>query len=392
MSADRRRLGRILVGAVSEPGTASRDALADLVAGRDITGLPDLAVAHHVSNAVYQALRPLEGVDGSALGRIEQHYRAALRRHLRALVDLAAVGDLFAPVDLPWLVVKGPVLSERLYGPSSPRNYADLDVVVPRRDFRGAVQRCLDAGLPVVQNDWAVAAEELAGEVCTILPSGTAMDLHWELQYHARSRARFSTRLAEMLERAVLVDIAGTRLRTLDPADTLLHLALHAATGGGGRLQWIKDIERAVTVGQPDWDEVVVRARAYGLAVVVGVMLDRARDVLAAPVPDGVSAALGAPTWRRIVRGAARISPIERSAGRRALSTIVVRSTGPTTRSSLRGLAQQARAASHPPAGPKSHVEVLRGHDPALAAFLDAVSGPSAAEPAALHHSAEVPA
>jgi hypothetical protein len=374
VTGSRGRVGDVLVSTLLEPGTPRREALGDLVRGQDLTSLPALASAHRVSNAAYRALSGLDGVDPSVLSLLEREYQASLRRHLRALVDLGAVAEIMTSRGFPWLAVKGPVVSERLYGPDNHRNYADLDVLVPRGEFQAVVESCVDRGLAVVQTDWGVAVRELAGEVCLILPSGTAMDLHWDLLYHERTRRSFAFDVQEMFDRRVDVDLTGTAVPTLDPADTLLHLALHAAKGGGVRLQWLKDIERAVSVGQPDWDAVVTRSRRWGLTLVAGVMLDRARRVLDAPVPDEVGHALGGRPWRQVVRAADRIRPVERTVGRHAISTMVARATGPSGWSSLRLLAQQARISLRSPATGQPAYEVRRGRDPALDAFLHAVS------------------
>ena len=49
----------------------------------------------------------------------------------------------------------------------------------------------------------------------------------------------------ELFGRARRVSLDGPEVLTLDPADTLLQLAVHAGLSGGAKLAWLKDIDRA---------------------------------------------------------------------------------------------------------------------------------------------------
>ena len=79
---------------------------------------------------------------------------------------------------------------------------------------------------------------------------------------------------------------------TLDPVDTLLTLAFHAARSDGHRLVWLKDVERAVAVEEPDLDELVRRCRAARCAPPVGLILSRARSLLDAEIPAEIIRAM----------------------------------------------------------------------------------------------------
>jgi hypothetical protein len=115
---------------------------------------------------------------------------------------------------------------------------------------------------------------------------------------------------------------------TLDPIDTLLHLALHAGLSGGAKLSWLKDIERAAAVEPIEWDELVRRARAWGAGEVIAVSFRRSRSLLDAPIPDGVVEALsGNRVWQTLVRGSERLSPPERPPNRPTLARAVTRAT-----------------------------------------------------------------
>jgi hypothetical protein len=82
-----------------------------------------------------------------------------------------------------------------------------------------------------------------------------------------------------MLERSVETTVGNTTVSTLNPADTLLHLAYHTAHSGGHRLVWLKDVERACMTPKLDWHEVIHRARRDGIALALAVVLARVSRV-----------------------------------------------------------------------------------------------------------------
>jgi hypothetical protein len=132
----------------------------------------------------------------------------------------------------------------------------------------------------------------------------------------------------EDVRRRVRVDLGGHPVPTLDPADSLIHLAVHAALSGGDRLVWIKDIERAVVIRRPDWEELVARSREWRVNGPVGVMLHRARVLLDAPVPRHVPKSLIGARRYRLVERIDRRWPVEASRGGPAPGRVMPRVIG----------------------------------------------------------------
>src|SRR5204863_286997 len=124
-------------------------------------------------------------------------------------------------------------------------------------------------------------------------------------------RRATAIRMEEAFERARTVEVNGATFRTTDPADTLIHLAVHACLAGGGRLIWMRDLEQAVVNDRPAWADVIARATAWRVDLLVGQMLLRSRQLLSTPVPDEVLRALVPGTlWRGIVGSLDRVFPI----------------------------------------------------------------------------------
>ena len=129
---------------------------------------------------------------------------------------------------------------------------------------------------------------------------------------------------------------------TFDETDTLVQLALHAAMAGGNRLLWCKDLEQAVTNGDPDWDQVIARARAANAGPPVAVMLALASRALCFDIPSGVISELSpGALWMRITCGADRVAPVERWSGGRSVVRDVARATRRNDRASTNALVRR---------------------------------------------------
>jgi hypothetical protein len=153
-----------------------------------------------------------------------------------------------------------------------------------------------------------------------------SIDLHWHVHYSDEYRRSFAIEPEAMIERHRVVNVAGTPTPTLDPVDTLLMLAFHAARSNGHRLIWMKDIERSVAIESPDLSELVARARAARCAPPVGLMLQRARLLLDAEVERATIDELIPPSLRCVDRVTNWLSPPVRVQGHATLNELVMRS------------------------------------------------------------------
>jgi hypothetical protein len=154
----------------------------------------------------------------------------------------------------------------------------------------------------------------------------------------------------ELFERARRVPLPHSRVPTLDPADTLVHLGLHGCLSGANRLVWLKDMEQAMSAEELLWDDVVARSRASGADLAVASMLRLARTVIGTPVPDDVMRDLGGSrAWPRLVATAGRIPRLEETTGRRSLLRLTARSTRRDERSSIAALSRRALTALRHP-------------------------------------------
>src|SRR5205823_37623 len=116
-------------------------------------------VVGHAHEAVGQVV-PREVA--TSLERLQRDEHA---RKLIAGANLRRSDQLLRALDVPFLIVKGPVLSGVLYDNPRLRSYRDLDVIVPRRCFGRALAVFEQSGARVVDANWPYFLEHLAGQL-----------------------------------------------------------------------------------------------------------------------------------------------------------------------------------------------------------------------------------
>jgi hypothetical protein len=304
-------IGRALVDCVSG---APSHALRSVVDEGLLERLVEAGRYHRVLNMVHLALKEIPGGNHELRAALERYYLHQIGHHLRALADLRSLENVLSEHGVPWLLVKGPVLSEVVYERPDLRVYNDLDVVIAREAFPDAIDALEASGFDLLDRNWELIRRERRAQLHLSLRLGTVADVHHHLLNRAVVRHSLSLPMDDLWERATPVAVGNVHVRTLDPADTLLHLCIHAGLAGGDRLLWMKDIEQALLNQPIAWDDVVHRARSWRAGALVGVVLHRARTEIGAPVPaDAVEALFGSRSRLAVSSWVDRIWPPNRS-------------------------------------------------------------------------------
>jgi hypothetical protein len=214
----------------------------------------------------------------------------AMMRHLRATTAVGVVARALG--DVPWLVYKGPALSEVAHPVPGLRSYGDIDLLVPPNQLRTAVDRLAEAGWSAVRKVGRFRLEVTPGELDLRRPGWESLDLHWSPMLTKTLRTRFPVSTDEVIARRTALDLGGVPAWTMDAADTLVHVCYHGAGTGAVQLGYLLDADQAARRVE-DWDAVVARARATRTAGQLLVVLARAHAVLGTPLPDGLTRDLG---------------------------------------------------------------------------------------------------
>lgn len=340
-----RPLADVLIEAVRTPNTPAEQA------GRLLTAaasqLDELAAAaehHRISPAVYRLVRPTETCPPKVVDSLAGSYHQQVTRHLITSADLAVAGQALSGSGITWLVMKGPVLSDRLWPSPDMREYFDLDIVVARPQFGDAIAALEAAGATLVDRNWPLINWQRRAELTLLLPNGTGLDLHWDLVNDYRTRQHLAVPTADMMTRACRVSLGQMSVPTFDAADTLLSLAVHAALSGANRLMWLRDVELALSVAELDLDEFTERAERSRLSLICQIVLAKVHRTLGTETPSSISRA----PWQLVTGIADRRWPAPRLPSERRSGQLLYRSTRSNSAQSLRAA---VGSVVHPPRG-----------------------------------------
>ena len=139
---------------------ARRSALQSFVdAGIDWDVVQREARRHRVLPLLYRALEEVLGPDlpSSLREQAEEHRRGVRIRNTFVVQELGRLTECFDRADLPFLVMKGPVLARTAYGDIALRHSVDADVFVPRTRFSEVERALHDLGYEYAEKRKAVA-------------------------------------------------------------------------------------------------------------------------------------------------------------------------------------------------------------------------------------------
>ncbi|MGA8539912.1 MAG: nucleotidyltransferase family protein, partial [Terriglobales bacterium] len=250
---------------------------------------------------------------------LQSTYEANLRRSLWFTAQLARIMEHFQREQLPAIAYKGPVLAQSLYRDLGLRSFSDLDFLISPADFARAKQALSEIGYrpaanftPAVERLWlrtgyersfdGAAGENLVELQWALLPYFYGVDFHGN-----------DLRIDDLMARSGRTVVGRCEIPCLSPEDSLLALCLHAAKHLWMRLLWLTDIAETFRTQTIDYSLVFSRARALGVARMLGISFWLVRNVLHSELPQpaddliltdpGVSK-LGLEFAQRLARGA----------------------------------------------------------------------------------------
>lgn len=232
---------------------------------------------------------------------LDELRRRALGRTARALMLVTELKSLLASMEAggaPAVAWKGPVLAYAVYPSPELRTFVDLDLLVRRRDLARARAVLQARGYVVARSGGPLDEDELFDRedhaIC-LIKEGTRIlvDLHWGALVRYFSSAMDVDALCEQVEPLTMDDATITALA---PEPLLLVMSVHGAKHGPfpwPKLKWVTDVE-AFLRAYPEsrWDSLLARARASGTQRMLLLGICLARDLLDAPVPAAVQAAI----------------------------------------------------------------------------------------------------
>lgn len=183
----------------------------------------------------------------------------------------------------------------------------DVDLLVERARFREAHALMSECGFSLASRSTVEPADLEHG----LVAGGTEYVKHvgpeevwFELQWRPIA-GRWIRKDQEPDGPALVgrsVEVKGTDVRVLAPADNMLQVALHTAKHSFVRAPGLRlhtDVDRLVAFAPPPWDEVVSAATRLETKTAVYFSLECARALLGTEIPEHVLSALSPSRWKR---------------------------------------------------------------------------------------------
>lgn len=224
---------------------------------------------------------------------LDSAYAANLRRSLWFAAELIRISRHLTQKEIRAIPYKGPALAQSAYGDLALRTFSDLDILISPSDFAPAKNALAEIAYhpsapqtPAVERLWLRTGYERSFDG----PAGKYLvELQWALlpSFYAVDPAHFGfDDLWPRTSRIALGTSDDSSIPSLSSGDSLLVLSLHAAKHLWTRLIWIADIAETLPTPNLDLAQVIARARASGIARILGVSLQLANlllDVTIAP-------------------------------------------------------------------------------------------------------------
>jgi putative nucleotidyltransferase-like protein len=180
-----------------------------------------LAAELGICGLVCDMLRRLPGADplwGKA-------WYTNLMRNLLLVSELQQWTNALATAGVASVALKGPALAKLAFGDVSRRDFIDLDLIVPREQFRGSVAVCLARGWMPIAHQAVLPRDDARLTKVTFLSSSSG----YSLDLHAGWQPSWGRLPDRGLSEGDLVDVelSGSRFCTLGPELALIHAARH---------------------------------------------------------------------------------------------------------------------------------------------------------------------
>jgi len=198
--------------------------------------------------------------------------------HDAHLAVLQRVDRALAAGGLKAVVLKGPLLAERLYARPSTRATSDIDLLVTEETLDPTAAALVDVGYVASADPREAWYRREHHHLHLEHPHALPLELH----FHAYRGFGQTMRSAPLLARSgAVAGVALAAISVLEPEDEVVYLAVHAAAHRFVRLGWLFDLVLLIATMT---DEALVttraRARAAGYGRAVAFAAELLRDVL----------------------------------------------------------------------------------------------------------------
>lgn len=261
----------------------------------DWTELIRSALQHGVANLLCRVLQQLPGehIPEDIVEAARSYLERADAQGAERIAQTFEILDALRSDDIPALPFKGVALAVMAHASPTMRPSRDIDVLVHKDHMGRAVAslaklgyRLDEACAPWIMNAFYVSN----GQAILFAQDRLPVEPHWTF---APISLAVDLDLDGMWRRATALDVAGRRVGSLTPEDTLLVACLHGAKEMWWRLLWVADIAALLHRHRSlDWAAITRRAARSGMLRILWLGLGLARTLFSVKLPHDVARAM----------------------------------------------------------------------------------------------------
>lgn len=229
--------------------------------------LLEIASAHEVIALLYQNLNTIcpQAVPPSILSQLRSCFQTIAQRNLLITSELLKILNLFQTNNISAIPFKGATVAAFIYGNLALRQFSDLDIIVPKKDFIKAKELLLSNQY----QSYLTKLEEIflsnhAFQIALRHSSDMfSLDLHWGI---APRKTIHNSRFNCLWNNLGSISIGGQLVPNFSPESTLVILCINATKEPYQQsLKQICDINETIQAyPELSWDIVLHQARQLG--------------------------------------------------------------------------------------------------------------------------------
>jgi hypothetical protein len=275
----------------------------------------DEIVKQHLTAIFYRTVRHLDArlFAPFFLGRLKAELCGERARNLLLWQELRSILEAFKQRGVACMPLRGPALSQQLYGDPTARPMGDLDLLVSHerlaetKTILNSLGFCEVDRRPGFAQEFSYTLELVKTERGGLL----IVEPHWSIVYPPFLE---TFDMKRVWQRATTAHICGVDTFVPAPADLFLHLALHLIhRGDTAPLLWYYELDRFLELNRTAIDWKHVMDSAAGQEQLLLEVFDRLDDLVRSPIPPDVRFALSGTAARTAIDSGSRSLPFRLS-------------------------------------------------------------------------------
>jgi hypothetical protein len=228
--------------------------------------------------------------------------QSALARTAANIQSLRRIADCLDEHGIRYLSLKGPALSQLLYGNVLLKESADIDILVRPQDVLAAIDALQSIGITsldaIPRNPRTWATTQLLGKdwILDDSTNGCHVELHWRVELNP---FLLPTRFEQWFERRSSIKLGGTSINMLGIEDLFIQVMVHGARSLWTRLHWLQDFDALLRRDDIDWQRVKDLVATDGLQQILVYSWQLSNRLLTTPPPAPLEGLIGQASARQ---------------------------------------------------------------------------------------------